>query len=775
MKIRCAAPRDQRTIAKPGGCGALHGLKSTRRLSRRAACHFLSVFWLIASTFLLFSICPVEARQTPSVIILVSYHPGFAWSEAELEGLKERLSEGCPGIDPYVEYLDAKRHPDGDSLSRMKNFLRNKYSGKKPDLVICLDNPALHMILDYRNELFKDIPIVFAGISGFNTSLLRSHRGVTGIAETQDMKETLEDVLRLHPGTREILLIEDYTLSGSSSRQEAEALMPMFAGRVNIRFLPPVTFEEAVAEISSLSAGSIALIHSFATDRSGRSLSLAESTRLFTAASRVPVYSLHESRLGHGIVGGRLLGGREHGRRAGDIALRVLAGEDPDSIPVVTESTARPAYDYIQLRRFGISLKSLPEGSTVVNKPVTVWESHREFVYATAAVVAVLLSMVVLLVFAIVRRRRAEESLRKYEYIVSASHDLLALINRKYIYEAANSSFLAAHQCSKEEAIGRTVPEIIGESVFEEKVRPRLDRAFAGEIVHYREQFDLNGPGRRTFDVTYYPFLDDSAVPAAVVLHSRDMTDRLLLEEKLMQAQKMESIGTLASGVAHEINNPINGIMNYAQLIIDRSGKGNPATEPATEIIEEANRVAKIVRNLLTFARHEKQSHSPAQLADIADSALSLIRTVMRHDQIDLKIDIPEGLPAMKCRSQQIQQVIMNLMTNARDALNQKYPGYNADKQLLLSAQLIEKQGRKYLRTTVEDFGAGIALEIRDRIFDPFFTTKPKERGTGLGLSITYGIVKEHGGELTVESEPGQYTRFHVDLPVDNGWKIPWG
>jgi signal transduction histidine kinase len=265
---------------------------------------------------------------------------------------------------------------------------------------------------------------------------------------------------------------------------------------------------------------------------------------------------------------------------------------------------------------------------------------------------------------------------------------------------------------------------------------------------------------------------DEKGRVEAVVVHSRDVTETRKLEEQLMHSQKIESIGTLAGGVAHEINNPINGIMNYAELILDRLEKDNPAAEFAREILHETRRIAKIVKNLLTFARHEKQSHSPAQLADIVSSVLSLIQTVMRHDQIDLRVEIPDDLPKIKCRSQQIQQVVMNLMTNARDALNERYPGYSSEKKLRVSAGLIEKEHRRFIRTTVEDSGTGIPAEIRDRIFDPFFTTKPKETGTGLGLSISYGIVKDHGGELSVESEPGRCTRFHLDLPVDNGWAL---
>jgi signal transduction histidine kinase len=259
----------------------------------------------------------------------------------------------------------------------------------------------------------------------------------------------------------------------------------------------------------------------------------------------------------------------------------------------------------------------------------------------------------------------------------------------------------------------------------------------------------------------------------------REVNERKRLEQErwemaaqLRQQQKLEAIGTLASGVAHEINNPINGAMNYAQLILDDSAPDSRNAEYAREIIHETQRVATIVRNLLQFSRVENQTHSPARPTDIVERTLSLIRTVMRHDQITLQVSVPEELPDLKCRSQQIQQVLMNLMTNARDALNERYPGHDPDKMIIVASSLFEKAGSRWIRLSVEDHGTGITPEVRERIFDPFFTTKPRDKGTGLGLSISHGIVKDHHGELTVESEPGRYTRVHVDLPVDNGWGV---
>jgi signal transduction histidine kinase len=248
--------------------------------------------------------------------------------------------------------------------------------------------------------------------------------------------------------------------------------------------------------------------------------------------------------------------------------------------------------------------------------------------------------------------------------------------------------------------------------------------------------------------------------------------DKQKMEFQLRRSQKMESIGTLAGGVAHEINNPINGIMNYAQLIKDKIDDGSPIAEYASEIINETKRVAQIVQNLLAFSRKDHDSYRSANIKDIVDNTMSLIKAVFRRDQIRLEVNVPEDLPAIKCRDQQIQQVIMNLMTNARDALNEKYPGYDENKVMEISSNLFEKDGKSWIRTTVKDRGIGIDPDVGERMFDPFFTTKERTVGTGLGLSISYGIVKDHHGELTFESKPGQYTKFHMDLPVDNGWEL---
>ncbi len=268
--------------------------------------------------------------------------------------------------------------------------------------------------------------------------------------------------------------------------------------------------------------------------------------------------------------------------------------------------------------------------------------------------------------------------------------------------------------------------------------------------------------------------IDDESIDE-ILLISHDITSRKKIEREktisdsiIRNQQKLEVIGTLASGVAHEINNPINGILNYGQIILDADPNDTNIKEYAKEIISETNRISQIVKDLLGFSRQSNQYYSFANIEDIISQTLSLVKTTIKHDQIELIVDIAGNLPRIKCRSQQIQQVIMNLLTNAHDALNEKFSGYDQKKIMKLSCSQLNTKDRKWLEIVVEDHGVGISEDIMDKIFDPFFTTKEHEKGTGLGLSISYAIVKEHQGEMKIETEIGKYTRFILHLPCNN-------
>jgi predicted ATPase/signal transduction histidine kinase/tRNA A-37 threonylcarbamoyl transferase component Bud32 len=244
--------------------------------------------------------------------------------------------------------------------------------------------------------------------------------------------------------------------------------------------------------------------------------------------------------------------------------------------------------------------------------------------------------------------------------------------------------------------------------------------------------------------------------------HKRAEVERAELETQLRQQQRLESLGTLASGIAHEINNPVQGIMNYAELITAHADDRETVVEFAGEISHETQRVATIVRNLLAFSRQERdQGLEPTDLAVLVNGTLSLMQAVLRKDHIRIELDVPP-LP-LRCRVQQIQQIILNLVTNARDALNQQYPELHPRRKIEIRG---ESGPGGSVRLIVEDHGPGIPDDVLAHIFDPFFTTKGRDKGTGLGLSVSHGIAKEHGGDILVETRLGDGTRFIVELPA---------
>ncbi|PRQ00020.1 Sensor protein FixL [Enhygromyxa salina] len=286
----------------------------------------------------------------------------------------------------------------------------------------------------------------------------------------------------------------------------------------------------------------------------------------------------------------------------------------------------------------------------------------------------------------------------------------------------------------------------------------------------------LRSPEPRWYALRLAPIAVDGRVERVIAV-ATDITERREaarakehLEAQVRQQQRLESIGTLASGVAHEINNPVQGIMNYAELIGRMPDINEDAREFAGEIGYESQRVAAIVRSLLSFSRGESEDAAAvADIADIIEGTLLLVRTVIGKDQIELNVDTPDERILVMCRAQQIRQVIMNLVTNARDALCARWPEYHPDKRIDIEVRSFRPGDgdARWVRISVCDHGGGVPREAVGRIFDPFFTTKGRDQGTGLGLSVSHGIVSEHGGELHLENLPGVGARFHVELPLE--------
>jgi C4-dicarboxylate-specific signal transduction histidine kinase len=252
-------------------------------------------------------------------------------------------------------------------------------------------------------------------------------------------------------------------------------------------------------------------------------------------------------------------------------------------------------------------------------------------------------------------------------------------------------------------------------------------------------------------------------------------TDQLkAMNQKLFQSDRLASLGQLAASVAHEINNPIAGVLNLSMLIeriLKEDGIPPERVEEVRryliQISSETTRVGRIVGDLLAFSRRPSPQRMPADLNAIIRRTVSIIDHKLKLANVELELQLDENLPNIKCDNSQIQQVIVNLVMNASEAT------HNRDHGKVTVRTTVNTNGES-IRMEVKDNGDGIPKEYLAKIYDPFFTTKGEGKGVGLGLAVVYGIVESHGGDIEVDTKVGEGTIFRVDLPISGGAeKIP--
>jgi len=304
------------------------------------------------------------------------------------------------------------------------------------------------------------------------------------------------------------------------------------------------------------------------------------------------------------------------------------------------------------------------------------------------------------------------------------------------------------------EAVGRKLSELLPEDLCE-----ALDPSHAVGSVHNIYKFLLRpgGPGHDavTLNIAAAPLIARDGAHIGRLIIFEDITDRAELERRLMQADKLSSIGLLAAGVAHEVNTPLAVISTYAQMLAKQISGDTEKAPLLEKIAKQTFRASEIVNSLLNFSRTSTTEFAMVDLNKVIGETVALLEHQLGKAHIEVKLALDERLPRIRGNPGKLQQVFLNLFLNARDAME------NGGTLAIKSACSQDRQ----VRVTVADSGAGIAAENLTRIFDPFFTTKAAKKGTGLGLSVSYGIVKEHGGEIEAASDLGAGTRFELSFP----------
>lgn len=708
------------------------------------------LFVTMSLSILLSSWAQVPEPDGQRVLVLHSYHQGFHWTDSVQEGIEAAFSDAGLKVEIDIEYLDTKRHPGDQLFPGYAGLYEGQFGEWQPDVVISMDDDAIHFLLAYRDTLFPGAPVVFGGLDAdaYDGSLLAGRSGYTGVVERLDLVSTLDLILTIDPGVRRVFFVHDQTTSGLMHRGIIESLRPAYEDRIEFVFSDDqgaVSTAELLDTVEGLEQDTAVYFLGFFLDRLGRVLSEETIIPAIAEASPVPVYTHVESFFGSGPIGGKLLSPEVHGRAVGEKAVFILQGTPADDCPVTVESSNRYIFDDRRLRQFDISRDRLPPESIVRFEPTSFFYRYRgELIWAGIGL-AMLVAFTAALGVNILRRRSVERRLvaseEKYRALVEKQSDMVVEVDTEGRFVFANPRYV--------ETFGKSEEELIGSS-FIPLVHPE-DRQATSEAMEalYRppyscslEQRAHTATGWRWIAWADRAVRDSDGRVLSIIGVGRDVTGRKEAEARLEQTLLEKDL--LMKEINHRVKNNLMLVRSLINLkAYNLSGKEGAQAELA-DLTHQVDAIRIVHEKLYQQERFTSVS-MPGYLREVVETVFaSGLET-----GIEIEVDVVDvWLPTKTA-------VTLGLIVNeiATNAAKHAFDG-GTDRAFSLALSLGEPgaSGSVPLVLTLSNTG---------RLFPEGIDL---EKSTTLGLKLVSELTKQIGGTLELERFPK--TRFTLRCEV---------
>lgn len=724
---------------------------------------------------LFYSFCCFSALASEKfVLILHSYHQGYNWTNQVQQGITEgfKVKENPVFIDYRVEYMNSYDSRSGSYYQELANLYSKKYI-KKPDLIIAVDNNAVDFLKKYRNKIWGEVPIVFCGLNNFNESTLDGIDSISGIAEKTSIKETLEMVQSLQPLAKRFIFLYNSGITGQEVKKSIEDLKSLFP-KIEFSFIADPSYPSLLSSLQKEGADTAVFLVGFLKDESGKLYSIPYGTQLLRSKTELYLYSFFEHFLGYGIVGGKFIRGFEHGQKASEMALKVLNGADIKNIPVDQSQIGEFWFDADELAKRKIPLSRLPPHYQLVNDQFLFVKKYERVILILGGVsVAFACIFILVFVYLLDRRRILKRLHEKNERLSSLTSNIPDMV----LYRAQVS--YPQHVLFVSETVQGLAGFTKGEVQELMKLVHPDDQAY---VKTERERQILRG---KTFELDYRILCRDQGIKyvrekGRVVENSDGLVmdgvlidvspiknlekEKSQIQNQLFQSARLASVGTLAAGVAHEINNPLAILQGYFDIIkktLDKKGQLDGTLKDYFETgVNSLERISTIVNGLRVFAKSDLDHYGPVNIHKVIEDTAGLCRPIFKKQNIAITQKLEAPFFLVHGNEGKLQQVVMNILTNARDAIvdsERKFQG-----EIIISTCL----GNGNFQLKIEDNGVGVPREYWQRIFDPFFTTKAPGKGIGLGLSIVHSIVELMHGRIEVASVQNKGTTICINLPL---------
>jgi PAS domain S-box-containing protein len=742
---------------------------------------FNNIFVLLAVLLLLGGIVPsLAAKETKRVLILYSQERGHPAHDLTEQGLRAVFRES-PSVDIqlYVEYLDAGRFHSPGYMSTVADFLRRKYIGMEVDAIIAVYPQAVDFLLANRLTLFPGVPIIASIITRSYAEKLEHspvRRFVTGTIMGDNITGVMDVALRMRPATKRVALVAGTTPNDAYSEQIFRQGLRPYAGTLELIDLTKFSMEETLSRVRSLPPDTIVLYSTIFRDGAGKNFVPREALSLIAPAANAPVFSLYESYLGYGIVGGRLVSLEQHGREAAALALRILSGESPGVIPFGGEQAYVSIYDWRELKRWGIPETAVPAGGVILYRQSSLWEDHRNGIIGVIFLIIIEGLLILGLVINLRMRRKAERSLRESETRMTMAAEAAGF--GVWMWTIATNRVWGSEQALRLFGF-EPGADISYEMVFQ-GIHPD-DRERVESAVHYAME---TGAGYASEYRVMLPngtvrwiaargrmHPDPQGKPARMLGVVVDISERKYAQQELAKKSselshlsRVTTLSTLSNSLAHELNQPLGAILRNAEAAEMFLQAPSPDLEEVRAILadirKDDQRAGEVIDRMRLQLKQHEVEHSLLDLNLLTGEVLELVRPEADSRKIWLTLETGSSHPPVRGDRVQLQQVLLNLLLNAMDAVNDSAPD---GRRVMVRIQTAGPQ----VEVAVSDTGHGIPEDKLARVFDPFFTTKPD--GLGMGLAISHDIIEAHGGRLWAENNEAGGATFTITLPANVG------
>ena len=735
-------------------------------------CHCLVLMLLTLGVFCRSS----SAAPMPNVLVLHSYHQGYSWTDRIMEGIFDGLGENEEKVEYHIEYMDTKRLSRQWCFESLKKTLLEKYKKISFFLVLAVDDNALDFVLQYRGELFRDIPVVFCGINDFKADRIAGFSGMTGVAENLDIRATLDAALTMLPGTRTVVSVSGGDESSRANLARLQRLYPEYLDRVNFVELHDMRHTALVKRLEALPANSVVIHLSYFLSPDGVLFSPSKSVRWVSEASRVPVFGVWDFMFGNGILGGMITSGFEQGRVAGKLASRILDGEDPSSIPVVRNSPNRLMFDYNELKRFGISEKRVPKAGEIAFRPESFFWKYKRIVVPTLALIGFMAISIIILFLNIRAKKRVQAQLKDsrefLDRIIDRIADPVFVKDASSAYVIANRAFCTLVGHRREVILGRGMGFFFPRDVAERSRTRDFAVLESGEEDVCEECLVESSGQPRFFEILRAGFRDNQG-QRFVVGVCRDISQRKEAEAAILDAKRRSDQASQAkseflANMSHELRTPLNGVLGMLQLLEDTELSPGQR-EYAQTALRSGRNLLGILSDILDLAKIESgtlaMDEEPFAVRPFLDEMATIYVVEGRRRSLAFDFQVEDEVPEQLLTDPvRLRQILFNLVGNAV-----KFTGSGG--RITVRLGLLSRwNGQGILWGSVTDTGQGIPEESIPSLFESFTqvdgSLSRKFGGVGLGLSIVRRLVELLHGEVLVHSAPGEGTEIEFTLRV---------